>query len=66
MIKEFQNNCLLYTCKKDYRFFKKGKRYFAGKIFNGLIIVFAEKGSCYFFFPEIFYSVFKEEAQGWE
>lgn len=49
MIKEFQNNCLLYTCKKDYRFFKKGKRYFAGKIFNGLIIVFAEKGSCYFF-----------------
>lgn len=23
MIKEFQNNCLLYTCKKDYRFLKK-------------------------------------------
>lgn len=21
MTKEFQNNCLLYTCKKDYRFF---------------------------------------------
>lgn len=65
MIKEFQNNCLLYTCKKDYRFFFKGKRYFARKVFNGLIIVFAEKGSCYFF-PEVFYSVFKEEAQEWE
>ena len=51
MIKEFQNNCLLYTCKKDYRFFKKGKRYFAGKIFNGLIIVFAEKVAVIFFFP---------------
>lgn len=65
MIKEFQNNCLLYTCKKDYRFFKKGKRYFAGKIFNGLIIVFAEKGR-YLFFPEVLYSVFEEVALEWE
>ena len=23
MIKEFQNNCSLYKCKEDYRFFKK-------------------------------------------
>lgn len=53
MIKEFQNNCLLYTCKKDYRFFKKGKRYFAGKIFNGLIIVFAEKVAVIFFSRDI-------------
>ena len=65
MINEFQNNCLVYKCKKDYRFFKKGKCYFAKKEHKGLIIVYYEKGS-YLFFPGALYSVFEEVALEWE
>lgn len=65
MINKFQNNCLVYKCKKDYRFFKKGKHYFAKKEHKGLIIVYYEKGR-YLFFPEVLYSVFEEVALEWE
>lgn len=65
MTKEFQNNCLLYTCKKDYRFFFKGKRYFARKEYSNFITAYFEKGRC-LIFTETFYSVFEEVALEWE
>lgn len=66
MIKEFQNNCLLYKCKEDYRFFfKKGKHYFAKKEYSNFITAYFEKGRC-LIFTETFYSVFEEVALEWE
>lgn len=65
MINKFQNNCLVYKCKKDYRFFKKGKHYFVKKEHKGLITAYFEKGRC-LIFTETFYSVFEEVALEWE
>ena len=60
MINKFQNNCLVYKCKKDYRFFKKGEYYWAElgeRFFAGAVIVhFGDERNniCSMVFPDFF------------